>query len=110
MSNRYDAKYRREPTNQSLLPLHPLPLLLRAFQTALPAISSRAVSILEVRESGERNTYHTSLELWWLAIKNVCRLDAIFDDSNGAIEKSHQMTGMTRANVRASVGMDKKKK
>jgi hypothetical protein len=85
-------------------------LLLRAFQIALPAVSSRAVSLLGVRESGERNTYHTSLELWWLAIKNVCRLDAIFDDSNGTIEKSHQMTVMTRADVRASVGMNNQKK
>ena len=40
--------------------------------------------------------YHTGFEVWWLAIENIRRFDAIFDNSNRAIEKSHQVTTARR--------------
>jgi hypothetical protein len=43
--------------------------------------------------------YHSGLELWWFAIENICGLDSTFDNSNGAIEKSHQMTSDADVNA-----------
>lgn len=40
-------------------------------------------------------THHTGLKFWWLAIEDVRRLDPIFDNSDSAVEKSHQMTGIS---------------
>ena len=46
--------------------------------------------------------YHTGFEFWRLAIEDVCWLDAIFDDSDCAIEKSHEVTAVrTLGGVRA---------
>jgi hypothetical protein len=36
-------------------------------------------------------THYSGLELWWLAIKDIGGLDAIFDNTNGAIKETHQM-------------------
>ena len=38
-------------------------------------------------------TYNTLLELWRLAIKDVSRLYAVLDDTDGAIEEAHEVAG-----------------
>lgn len=37
-------------------------------------------------------TYHAGLKLWRLAVKHVCRLDAVLYHPDGPVEEAHKMT------------------
>ncbi len=41
---------------------------------------------------GMYGTYHTGLQLWWLAIKHVRWLNAILNHPYGSVEETHQVT------------------
>jgi len=66
-----------------LFPLSPPPALsrLRRSHHRSPNVLTEAI-----------DTHHTDLKFWWLAIENVRGLDPIFDNSDSAIEGTHQMT------------------
>ena len=48
----------------------------------------RAFSPHKVKEK-KIKAHYAGLEIWGLAVENVGGLDSIFDDADGAIEKSH---------------------
>ena len=55
--------------------------------------AGKILHTLDERGSG---TYHTRLQLWWLSIKNIRRLDTILYDTYRTVKETHEMAVVTR--------------
>jgi hypothetical protein len=42
----------------------------------------------------ESSAHDTTLEVWRLSIEDICRLDAVLDDTDGAVEEAHEVAVM----------------
>jgi hypothetical protein len=86
-------------TNRFLWPLLLLLSPLHASQGVLPA--TQLAPLWGGMREAMMDTHHSSLEFWRLAIEYICGLDSVLGNSNGAIEKPHQMAALgTRAHQR----------
>jgi hypothetical protein len=90
----HTLRSKRKPHQSPLLPLPP-PLLPLSFQNVWPTKQS-LFEPPNIRGNVSR-THHPGLELWRFPVKNVCRLDSIFNYSDGAIEETHEMAVKTNS-------------